>query len=240
MQDTKWNPIAEGLWRWEVGKPTVSISERFNNYQVKFPLSLIKSEQDRHIAENGAPPPGVQQSFRTSYTTGLSLGYFKNNQYQTTKMVDMLAACLGSSNTKRFRDWIVQGGGPPRGEEEGVDAEIPRIEEWLGWFEGLELYGSIRHEPDSKNPDVIWARFGGPMPVGSLPGSKDDNYQAVARGKLRAMLAETKDEVPSKPMPQQEALPVDEPPAQQFDAQGKPVKGDRYKQIFGEEDDVPF
>ena len=110
---SEWLPVAEGLWRWLVGVPELKLSEKFGNYQVRFPLQLKSEEQSRLLTEVGKPPEGMQQSWRTSYTVGLSLGYVRRDgQYKSTKLVDFLAACLGAGNTKKFREWIAQGGGP--------------------------------------------------------------------------------------------------------------------------------
>jgi hypothetical protein len=191
QQASEWNPIPIGVWRFHISPaPEVKFNERFNNYGARFPLLLVPDEQDRLREEHGHAPEGMQQSYRVSYTTGLSLGYFqRDGQYKSTKLIDFLEACLGSANGKRFREWIMAGGGPQKSADaEDPEEELKLIEQWLGWFEGMEVYGSVRHEEDSSG--AIWARFGGPMAVGSLPGHKEEEYQAVGRGKLRSMIAE--------------------------------------------------
>lgn len=193
QQATEWQPAPEGLWRWEVGKPEVSYHDGFGAWRVKFPLMLTEAERERLKAEHGDPEQGKQQSWRTSYTCGLSLGFFKNGQYQSTKLVDFLSACFGHQNSKRFRQWVMEGGGPPI-EEAGENDAAVIIATWLGWVEGCELYGSVRHEPDKANPSILWARFGGPMAVGALPGQKDDAYQAQGLGKMRAMMTDRVEE----------------------------------------------
>jgi hypothetical protein len=188
---SEWEPIPIGVWRFHISPaPEVKYNERFGNYGARFPLLLVPDEQQRLIEEHGRPPEGKQQSSRVSYTTGLSLGYVqRDGQYKSTKLIDFLEACLGSANAKRFRDWILAGGGPQKpADADNPEEELKLIEQWLGWFEGMEVYGSVRHEEDSAG--VIWARFGGPMAVGSLPGQREDEYQAVGRGKLRSMIAE--------------------------------------------------
>jgi hypothetical protein len=230
---SEWAPTPEGLWRWVLDKPELNLSPLFGSWQVKFPLQLTPAEQERLKADYEAPPPGVLQSWRTSYITGLSLGYMKDGAYVSTKLIDFLAACLGSANIKNFRNWVSKGGGPQRPEDKDDDkAEMELIRSWLGWWEGLEVYGSIRHEPDKKNPNQLWGRFGGPIPVGSLPGQPDPDYQAHARGKLRAMLIEAGVELPPDKRVPVAAAVVAAPPAQLFTPEGKEVAAD--------DDDIPF
>lgn len=221
-----WRDVPEGLWRWQIGAVSLAKSEKFGNYRVKFTLLLTDAERQRLVDEHGAAPEGTQQSWRTSYSVGLSLGWIKAGVYQTTKLVDFLASAFGASNQRKFRDWIASGGGPDTSSAEGDEAELAAITEWLGWWTELELYGTVRHEPDSVDPNKLWARFAGPMAVGSLPGQKDDAYQAFGRGKLRAMVAETRGEVadiPVKPAP----TPAPSPDT---------VSAERYAEIFGDED----
>jgi hypothetical protein len=189
-QQSDWRPVPEGLWRWEIGEPEVVKSEKFNNYQVKFPLLLTSTEKDRLENEVGDTPAGVQQSWRTTYRTGLSLGFVdRTGQYKSTKLVDFLAACFGSKQQRKFREWIAAGGGPDTAGLDNVDDEINAILDWLKWWQGLEVYGTISHRTGSDGR--VWADFAGPMSVGSLPGQRDDDYQSVGLGKLRAMMAET-------------------------------------------------
>jgi hypothetical protein len=195
---SEWRSVPEGLWRWIIGKPERKLSEKYGNYQVRFPLTLTLNEQARLANEYGKPDEGIQQSWRTSYTVGLSLGYVdRSGQYKTTKLVDFLAASLGSQQSKKFREWIAQGGGPPRPADlDDQQAEFEAIDEWLGWWDNLEVYGTVRHQ-DSADGTTTYANFAGPMAVGSLPGQKDDDYQAHGRGKLRAIIAasgETREE----------------------------------------------
>jgi hypothetical protein len=175
-------PVPEGVWRWRVGKPQLRYSEKYKNYKVSIALTLTDEEQDRLRDEHGDPPAGMQQADRVYYSPGLSLGWIKDGEYQTTKLVDFLAACFGTVNQKRFRTYIASGGGPEPGADD--DDEMDKIEAWLAWWEDLELYGSVSHSHDKTNPSKIWANFGGPMAVGSLPGQKDEAYQALGLGQL--------------------------------------------------------
>lgn len=224
QQQSEWNPVPEGLFRWIVGIPELKLSEKFGKYQVKFPLMLTKAEQERIKQEHGDPPEGIQQSWRANYYVGLSLGYVqKDGQYKPTKLIDFLAACLGHTNTKKFRAWVAAGGGPPAPEDkDDQKAELDNITEWLGWWENLEVYGTVTHAEDSQVAGQVWARWAGPMPVGSLPGQADADYQALGRGKLRAMLAETEmaEQLVTTPASQ---VVTSAPPAQQFTATGEQV-----------------
>lgn len=203
----EWRPVYEGVYRWVLGKPEVRESPQWKDkdgkpkLNVRFPLELTLDERTRMLEEHGEPPDGIMQSYRASYTCGLSLGYIddKTGQYNTTKLVDFLAACLGSTNARKFREWISQGNGPTQSDD--AELELQEITDWLNFWDNLEVYGSIRHEEDKQKPGVMWATFAGPMAVGSLPGQKDDDYQAHGRGKLRAIIAES--EADRKPTEQE-------------------------------------
>ncbi len=234
-QQSEWEPVPEGLWRWVVGVPEVKLSEKFGNYQVKFPLALNPDEQARLLAEHGKPAEGIQQSWRTNYTTGLSMGYIqRDGQYKSTKLIDFLAACLGSANGKHFRKWIEQGGGPPRpADKDDQKAELEAIGEWLKWWENLEVYGTITHAADSQQSGVVWARYAGPMPVGSLPGQQDADYQALGRGKLRMIVTESKEQ---EPVAVTSTVAVAErPPAERYTQAGARVAAPPE-----EDDELPF
>lgn len=227
QQQSNWTPVPEGVWRWQVGTPDVELSEKYGNYRVKFPLTLTETERRRLAEEHGDAPEGWQQSWRTSYSVGLSLGFFKNGQYQTTKLVDFLASCFGNKNIKRFREWIAQGGGPEDTES------LESVKAWLGWWQELELYGSVTHAADTADPTRVFSRFGGPLAIGAMPGQPDQEYQAFGLGKLRAMMAEQSVEpveVPrreSAPMPQSAAVAV--------------AAGRSYEEVFGDgSEDAPF
>ncbi len=221
--DTTWLPVPEGLFRWVIGVPTLKYNETWGNYQVAFPLSLTESEITRVKSEHGTPAEGEMQSYRTTYSTGLSLGYFKSGSYVTTKLVDFLCFTLGNTNAKALRKFFEQGGGPPRPDDlDDQQAELEAICEWLKWFENLEVYGSIRHEDDKKDATKKWARFGGPIPVGSLPRDKDEAYQAFGRGKLRAILADSGETRESHAI----AAKADDKPPVQFTQDGTEVATD--------------
>lgn len=229
---SEWKPVPEGLWRWTLGKPELVPPDKYG-YRVRFRLTLTQLEQARLAAEYGSPDEGVQQSWRSNYSVGLSLGYVdRTGQYKTTKLIDFLAAVLGSTNSKKFRDWIAAGGGPPRPEDlDDQRAELEATTEWLGWWEDLEVYGTIRHA-DSADGTTTYANFAGPMAVGSLPGQKEDDYQAHCRGKLRALMADSGATREAKHQDERLAASMNAPPAERFTADGKPALADQ--------DDLPF
>jgi hypothetical protein len=234
QQQSEWQALPEGLWRFQIAAPPeIKMNENFGKYEARFVLLLTPSEQARLKAEHGDPPEGQSQSWRTNYRPGLSLGWTdKTGMYRSTKLIDFLAACFGHANAKTFRKWIEQGGGPPRPADLDDDkAEIGLIGEWIKWWEGLEVYGTISHRTGKDG--TIWSDFAGPMAVGSLPGQRDDEYQAHGRGKLRAMLAEVDDE-PERPSPPSQRVPVGagvRPPAERYTQTGQRVV---------EDDELPF
>jgi hypothetical protein len=235
QQQSEWTPIPEGLWRFCLGQPELKQSEKYGGWQVRFPLVLVDTEQERLEAEYGTPDDGSQQSWRTSYYTPLKLGWLdKTGQYQSTKLIDFLAASLGHSNSRKFYDWIANGGGPPQPADKDDDkAEMALIAEWLKWWEDLEVYGTINHKPGSTG--TVWANFAQPIAVGSLPGQKDDEYQTHGRGKLRSIIAESHPELsehPAQPARQQQRVAVVDRPAERYTRAGKKVEDDP--------DDLPF
>lgn len=240
QDQAEWRPTAEGLWRWVIGTPELKLSEKFGNYQVRFPLTLTLNEQSRMLNEIGKPPDGVQQSYRTSYTVGLSLGYIKNGQYVSTKLIDFLAASLGSTNSRKFREWIGSGGGPPRPADlDDQQEELQAIVDWLSWWDNLEVYGTIRHQ-DSQDGTKTFANFAGPMAVGSLPGEKDEDYQAHGRGKLRAIIAasgETREDAHKEERAGATAVVAtdDDPPAVRYTPDGRQVA-----MVAEDPNDLPF
>jgi hypothetical protein len=188
-QQSEWKNVAEGLWRWHLAKPEIKEDKTFGGYRAHFLLKLTPDEQKRLLEEAGEPDDGVKQSYQVTYRTGLSLGWIKDGQYQATKFIDFLCAVLGTENGKKFRKWIEAGNGPPRpADKDDQQAELEMIQEWLGWWEDLEVYGTITHS--TSKDGRVWANFGGPMPIGSLPKQPEPDYQALCRGKLRAMISE--------------------------------------------------
>lgn len=189
----EWREVAEGMWRFRIGKPALKQNPRDGKHRARFPLMLTLEEQKRHDEMIGPPPPGVNQSYRVNYSVGLSLGFFREGQYQTTMLIDFLCAAMGTENGKKFRKWIEAGNGPPRpADKDDSVAELAMIETWLGWWEDLEVYGTVTQSGQ-------WTNFAGPMAVGSLPGQPEPDYQAHCRGKLRQMMTEVAQVEPMNP-----------------------------------------
>lgn len=261
--NTTWLPVPETpLARFVLVKPALRFSEKFGNWMVNFGLSLHPDWKDR-LLPKVTLPEFTQQSDRVFYSPGLTMGWIKDGVYQSTNLVDFMTACFGTQGGKKFRKWIEQGGGPPRPLDRDDDkAEIQMIGDWLGWMEGLEVYGSIRHERDKANTGVMYPRFGGAMPIGSLPKEPEPDYQTLAEGKFRSMELETKsaDEeyeafknngasgttrLPPGGPRQRTAAPAvpsqETPPAEQFDTHGRPVGGNGGAGVdLSDDSDAPF
>ena len=230
-----WRAIPEQMWRFRLGKPEVRPDQKYGGYNAIFPLSLTLDEQTRLLEQYGEPDPGTAQSTRTNYRTALKLGWFKDNQYQTTRLVDFLCAVMGVEGGRKLRKWIEQGGGPPRPDDrDDQHAELALIEEWLGWWEDLEVFGTITHSTSSTTGS-IWSNFGGPLPIGSLPGQPEPEYQSMCRGKLRAMLTEVQADGTSVPAESTKATAA---AIQQEVARARTAQQPRAPRE--EEDDVPF
>lgn len=179
--DTEWIPAPEGTYRVIVGKPVLvesSFKDKDGNpkWNVRFPLQLTDAEYAR-AKDEAELGEGQQLSGRTSYRVGLSLGWFPDGKYKSTRLVDFLTFLLGKSG-RELRKWIEAGGGG------GLEAE-----DFLGWFEGAEVWGKISHRPDSVTPGKVWADFVPVAAVGDMPGERDDQYQAWARGRLKQLTA---------------------------------------------------
>lgn len=186
--DTNWLPIPEGQHRFKVGKPVLGkyANPTYKNpWKVKFPLELIEVEQKALLAEVGELPEGTQQSYRTSYTAGLSFGYMKRDgSYKDTNLYHFVRNLFGRDNVKDATAWI-QAGGTPEITAPSEAEFIERVEAWLEWFQDMEIFGTITHR--AGDDGRIWADFGGPLPVGLPPQAKDPDYQNFGRGKLRAI-----------------------------------------------------
>ena len=266
-QNTTWIPLPETpLARFVLVKPALKFSDRFGNWQVQFGLSLHTEWRERLIPIRDLPP-NTQQSDRAFYSPNLSLGFInREGVYQSTNLIDFMTACFGTQGGKKFRKWVEAGGGPPRPLDRDDDkAEIAMIGDWLGWMEGLEVFGSIRHEPDRAGTGTMYPRFGGAMPIGSLPKEPEPDYQTMAEGKFRSMELETKaaDEayeaylkngkttavaIPPRQRTAAPARPAEEvkaaeEPKLRYDAYGRPVDADGNLidgHDPGDEDDPPF
>jgi hypothetical protein len=104
------------------------------------------------------------------------------------------------------------------------------------------VYGSVRHEPDRANAGQMRSRYGGPLPLGSLPGAPEKEYQQIGLGKYRSMRTETEkadheyeEKLKGKtsraptPLPARSKAPVqaavEDPPGTRYDAEGNLVGG---------------
>ena len=223
-QDTQWRNAAEGFWRFVIGKPVLAEDKTYGGMKVRWPLELTPDEQERMRQQMDDLPPGWQQSYRSSYRVGLSIRKKANGEW--SYLVDFLCAAMGVENGKKLRKWIEAGGGPRRPEDkDDQETELALIQSWLDWWEGLEVFGTITHsKPDSQGR--IWANFGGPLPIGSLPNQPEPDYQALCRGKLRAMREEAGEDPPES------ARPVKQPVAA---ATTKPVAR-KYEELFGDDE----
>lgn len=228
-QDTEWRNPAEGFWRFVIiAKPLLAEDQKYGGMKVRWSLELTPEEQQRMLDEVGEPPAGVHQSYRSSYRVGLSIR--KRASGDWSYLVDFLCAAMGVENGKKVRKWIEAGGGPrtPDDKDDQV-AELALIQDWLDWWEGLEVFGTITHsKPDTQGR--IWANFGGPLPIGSLPGQPEPDYQALCRGKFRAMREESGEDPPES-----KAKPKPEPVAA-----AAPARARRYDEIFKDDEDAAF
>lgn len=181
------------IGRFIIGEPKLrKIDGKYGPYwMVDFPLTLTEPEKDRVRELLGEPPKGQYQSYRPAfggYSCGYKFGKFeKSGVYKSEPMIDFISAALGVKNQREFRAYIEAGGGPAERDDATEAENIAICESWLGWLEGLEIYGTIKHEEGNRG---LLARFGGPIPVGSLPGQPEPDYQTIGKGKLRAMMAE--------------------------------------------------
>lgn len=227
--ETEWKDLNEGFWCFEIGKPELAYDSK-GKLRVKIPLLLTPEEQKRQTAEFGDPPEGIQQSWRATYRPTLNLGFRRKatGVYEPSMLIDFLAAALGTENGKKFRKWVEDGGGPRQPDNPNdADAEKENITNWLGWWEGLLVYGTITHSDPDKDTGRVWVNFAGPMPLGSLPGQPEHEYQALCRGKYRAMRSENESADEPAPAPRPVARTATAStagrPAVQFTADGDEI-----------------
>ena|SRR5581483_3197100 len=244
---TTWLPCPTGLRKFEVGDGDVRLS-RFKNdktgedqYQVAFPLKLTDDEYQRAKDEyDGEISEGEEISGRCWYTCGLTLGWMKAGQYNTTRLADFLVTLLGSKQQTQLRKHIVAGGGPYIDPSLTAEEEVAVWNAWFQWFSGASVWGTVTHRLDKITPGKVWSDFGGPMAVGSLPGQPEPDYQAWGRGKLRMLLLQSGDI--NEPEPQPEPIPAtvataieETAPAAEMSAEDKARLAAQYAEIFGKE-----
>ena len=238
-EQSEYIELPEGVYRFVIGEPRIKRiwSQRYNRESVlvEFPMELTEDEKERLKAEHGERTDGRLQSWRPSfggYSCGLTLG----RREKPSALADFLSTVFGKRSQKAIREWIAAGGCyiPAAQDNEAADQEMAG---WLRYAEGLEVYGSIRHEPGERG---VIARFGGPMAIGSLPGQPEDDYQKDGAAKARAFIAEAAShgqpvstayaiatgEAPAYPQPELVTAPAKE---------GAPQR--TYQELFGEDGD---
>lgn len=189
---SEYRELPEATFRFVIGEPKIRqmYSDKYGKWStmVDLPLTLTEEEKKRLEEEFGKPPEGTFQSWRPAFG-GYSCGYTlnSNNAGKESALVTFMACAFGAKNAGDFRKWINAGGCPTVTARDN-DGRIEQINSWLKWLEGLEVYGTIRH--DAGNNGQTLARFGGPMAVGSLPGQPEPAYQNTQKGKLRAMMSD--------------------------------------------------
>ena len=211
-QQSEWLPMPEGMWRFVIGKPI--IQERVSQWgtwpELTFPLTLTEAEQERLISLHGEPAQGQQQSYRLWIRgkEATACGYYKAGAYQQTDcgLAQLMCAAVGAANARRLREWMSAGGVPPLSPNQTEDEEWAELISWYSWFENLEVYATVRHDPDKKIPGKVWPRCAAILPVGSLPNQPETEYQQACAGKVRTMINLAGGVVPPAPPPQ--AAPV--------------------------------
>lgn len=244
---TEWVPMPPDSYMFEVAAGEVRLSsfktqKGEDQYNVSFQLKLTDEEYERIKTEMGdAISEGEQLSGRTRYSCGLTLGWFKKGEYQTTRLADFLTTLLGSKQQKDLREYFVSGGGPFISPGSSVDDEISEWNTWFQWFDGCKVHGTITHRKDKVDPQKIWCDFGGPMAVGQRPGPPNPDYEAFGRGKLRMLLLQSNGTVAARD-PEPEPVPAAaeaEAPAAEMSDEEKARLAEQYALIFGSKEAVP-
>jgi hypothetical protein len=175
--DLQWIPLPEGLWTFEVSAALIVPAKQVGwNDQVRFKLMLTDAEKTRLEEERSEPlEPGLQaQSWQTTYSAGATLNGNRRTGYTPTKLTEFLIQLFGKHNVGLVSEWIQQGGGPNGEENED-------IEQWLGWFVGLEVQALIGHSPPAQD-GTVWSR------VKAVMARADKEYSQFGRRKLREMI----------------------------------------------------
>lgn len=243
---SEWLPVPEGMWRMIVGAPT--IEEKTNRWktfqQLTFPLTLTEKEQERLKGMVGEPAQGQQQSYRV-WVRGneeTAMGYMQSGKYKTSEcgLAEMMCASVGAKASGRLRAWMMAGGVPlvtPGQDWEGEKAELIAF---YSWFENLELYVQIRHDPDGTDPTKMWTHISAMMPIGSLPGQPEEVYCATQVAKVR-MIIGMAGESDKTPDPEPEPVPAvadaieSEAPAAELSEEEKARLAAQYEAIFGKQ-----
>jgi hypothetical protein len=248
QSETEWVPMAEGLWRFDIGEITIELSGFKNDdgsdkYRVSIPLQLTESEYER-AKELANLTDNQQVSGRTKYRVGLGakypLGFYRDGTYVSTKLADFLCVVFGSKQTNRARKFLEQGGSPDYSQAQTYEEQIKTLETWLNWMNQCQVYGTITHSEDKKVPGKFWGNFGGPLAVGALPGQPEPDYQAFGAAKLRALMTNIETASPAEQGVAAGAALVEQEEARQPElvtAAAKPQPATRsYEDVFGDED----
>lgn len=251
---TEWRNVPEGTWRFIIGKPVISMHKsQYGDYMgLAFPLELTKAEQVRLFDAHGAPPDGQQQSYRISVRGKLAtaMGFYRSGKYETTKcgLAEMMCAAVGTSNSRTLREWMTNGGVPFVTDGATEEEEIAELVNFYSWFEELELYAKVRHEPDKTGK--MWTRIESFTSLGDPPGPPEQHYQQTCANKVLRITS-------GNPAPQTEAAAVDpEPPQPEPVPAAAPPrtnnqpaipvnqmtaeeKAARYRELFGEDAPIP-
>ncbi len=249
-KQAEWIDLPETMWRFVIGAPT--IKEKTTKWgtwpELVFPLTITEKEQERLVQTYGEPPAGKQQSYR-AWVRGkeeTACGYYNNKGIYTQTdcgLAQLMCAAVGASNTRKLREWMAAGGVPPLTPGQTQEAEWAELLSWYSWFENMEVYATIRHDPSTSNPGQVYAHIVAILPVGSLPGQPEPVYQQMCAGKVRTMLgvAGASQEVVNaepEPEPVPAAETVAETLAKGIDAadlspEDKAALAQQYEAIFG-------
>lgn len=250
---SEWLPMAEGMWRFVVGAPQIrEKASQWGDYiELTFPLTLTEKEQERLVAQVGEPAKDQQQSYRVWVRGKLAtaMGYFKGGKYQTTDcgLAEMMCAAVGAKESKTLRAWMMSGGVPFVSPDATEEEEIAELTNFYQWFEGLELYATIRHDPDKNDKTKMWPRIQGLLPVGSLPGQPEEAYQRACVGKVRTITSgnpapkvEASDADPEpEPVPAAAPPRANNQPANPASTMTQEEKAAKYRELFGDDAPIP-
>lgn len=246
---TEWRNVPEGMWRFLIGKPVISMHKsQYGDYMgLAFPLELTKAEQQRLFDIHGAPPDGQQQSYRIQVRGKLAtaMGFYRSGKYETTKcgLAEMMCSAVGTANARTLREWMTNGGVPFVSDGATEEQEIDELINFYSWFENLELYATIRHEPDKVGK--MWPRIESFTSLGALPGQPEQQYQQACANKVLSITsgnpAPKAETAAAAPDPVPAAAPTrtnNQPPtpASQMTDEEKAAK---YREIFGADAPLP-
>jgi hypothetical protein len=247
LGETEWVPMAEGLWKFELARPVIELSgfkneDGSDKYRVSVRVALTQEEYERAQTET-EHSSDQQVSGRCWYRVGMGakfpLGFYRDGQYVSTKLADLWCAAFGKANVNQARKFLAEGGSPDYTGCSDYADQVKALEDWLGWLEGCQVYFTVTHSADKKVAGRVWANPGAPLPVGSLPGQPEPDYQAFGKGKLRAIVSGS-----SLPTPAEQGVAEGAAEAQAAKAQANQEKvaaatqqanARTYNEIFGDD-----